>query len=100
MEGLTQLVGLSTLIWYIVDKFKEAWIHLSFGHYITMFAAAALGFAVTFSYGLDFVVALGIAESVTIIGQILTGLSFMAGSSVVAEIIERVQHGGGNRDSE
>lgn len=91
MEQLTLILALSTVIWYCVDKFKPLWSHLSFAKYITIGCAAVLGFAAVFSFGLDLFLACGLVFQPSIMGEILTGLVLMSGSSAVSEIIDKIK---------
>ena len=94
MEMLTLIIALSTIMWYIINRFKGFWAEVKYGKYITIAVAAVFGFGLTFGLGLDLLLAIGLTQAVTIVGQILTGFTLMAGSSAVAEILEAV--GGGN----
>ena len=91
MEMLTLIVALSAILWYLIDRFKPIWEPLSFGRYITMLAAAIGGAAFSFGFNLDILVACGLIAEVSTIGLVVTTLCFMAGSSAVAEIIERIK---------
>lgn len=91
MNSLTLIITLSAIIWYCVDRFKPAWAQKSWGKYITTAVAGALGAAVVFGYGLDLICAIGIAPEVSLVGQILTVLSLMCGSSAISEIIARIK---------
>ena len=95
MENLTLIIALSAVLWFIVDKFKPLWAEKSWGKYITMAFAAIGGFGLTFAFDLDLIFASGLFGTITLAGQILTGLVLMSGSSAVAEVIERVK--GGNQ---
>ena len=91
MESLTLLVALSTVLWYCIDRFKPMWADLSWGKYLTMIIAAVGSFGLVFGFGLDLVCAVGLVEEVTIIGQILTGLVLMGGSSAISEVISKIK---------
>lgn len=88
---LTTIIGLSIIIWYIIDRGKTLWSCLEHGKWITIGVSAALGAAVTFTYGLDIVNGLGVSDQTTIVGQVLTVLSFMGGSSFIAELVDKFQ---------
>lgn len=90
MEMLTLILALSTIIWYIVDNAKGVWANLSWHKYITIGVVAILAAAVVFTFGLDIIVALALTADVTIVGEVLTVLAIMSGSSAVAEIIEKI----------
>ena len=91
MDLLALILMLSAVMWYVIDRVKPYWAEVSFGKYITMAVAALFGFALSFGYGLDIVYALGLVPEVGVIGQILTGLVLMGGSSAVSEIITKVK---------
>lgn len=92
MDILTLIIALSSVMWYVIQRGKdEIWGSLSFGKWITIAVAAIAGFGLTFAFGLDILFACGLVESVSIAGQIVTGLVLMSGSSAVAEIIERIK---------
>lgn len=97
MEMLTLIIALSSVMWYIIERGKnELWGELSCAKWITIGCAAVAGFGLTFAFGLDIIYACGLVEAPSIAGQIVTGFSLMAGSSAIAEIIERIK--GGNKD--
>ena len=91
MDLLALILMLSSVMWYVIDRVKVNWAKLSWGKYITMVCAAAFGFALSFGYQLDIVYALGLVPEVGVIGQILTGLVLMGGSSAVSEVISKVK---------
>lgn len=90
MDMLVLIVALSTIMWYIINRFKPLWNELKYGRYITIAIAAIFGFGLAFGLGVDLLFAMGLIETVTIIGKIITGFTLMAGSSAVAEILEAV----------
>ena len=91
MSSIALILALSAIVWYIVDRCKPLWSAKKWGKYVTSAAAGLLGAAMTFGYGLDLIHAIGLAESITIIGQIITVLAFMCGSSAISEIIARIK---------
>jgi hypothetical protein len=91
MGSIALILALSAVIWYIVDRFKPIWDGQTWGKYVTTAVAGVLGAAVVFGYGLDVICALGIANEISIIGQILTVLALMCGSSAISEIIARIK---------
>lgn len=91
MEMLVALLAISTIIWYITDRFKPAWEGSRFGSLVTMGFVAILSVACVFGFGLDLIAALMIVPSVTLVGQVLTVLALMTGSSAVSEIIGRIK---------
>lgn len=91
MNSITLIMALSAIIWYILDRVKPLWSDKSWGKYITTLSAGVLGAAVVFGYGLDVVCAMGMATEMTIVGQIITVLALMCGSSAISEIITRIK---------
>ena len=91
MDLLALILMLSSVMWYVIDRIKGSWASLAYGKYITMACAALFGFALAFGYDLDIVYALGLVPEVGVIGQILTGLVLMGGSSAVSEVISKVK---------
>ena len=91
MDLLALILMLSAVMWYVIDRVKPYWADLSWGKYVTMAAAALFGFALSFGYQLDIVYALGLVPEVGVIGQVLTALVLMGGSSAVSEIISKVK---------
>lgn len=87
------LVGaMSVIIWYIIDRLKELWVNVPYSKYITVGISAILSFACAFCFSLDILVGLGLMAEVSIMGQILTVLVFMGGSSAVSELIGLVKN--------
>ena len=92
MDMLFLVGALSIIIWYIIDRFKELWTDLPYGKYITIGVAAVLSFLVVFCFGIDILVAFGLFAEVSIMGEILTALIFMSGSSAVAELVQLIKN--------
>lgn len=93
MEMLTLIISLSIIMWYIIDRFKEMWEGTKYGKYITMAVSAVFAFAISFGFGVDIILALGLVQEGSTIGTVITALALMSGSSAVSEIIERVKGG-------
>ena len=93
MEMLTLIISLSIIMWYIIDRFKEMWEGTKYGKYITMAVSAVFAFAISFGFGVDIILALGLVQDGSVIGTVITALALMSGSSAVSEIIERVKGG-------
>ncbi|MEA5003910.1 MAG: hypothetical protein VB081_10470 [Christensenella sp.] len=91
MLGL--IIGLSIIMWYVIDRFKELWEGHSFGKFITVGVSAVLAFGLSFGFGLDLVFAMDLFEVSSTGGIILTALVLMSGSSAVSEIIGRIKGG-------
>ena len=91
MSSIALILALSAIIWYVIDRFKPIWNEYSWGKYVTSIVAGLLGAAVVFGYGLDVIYAMGIVDHISIVGQILTVLSLMCGSSAISEIIARIK---------
>lgn len=92
MDMLFLVGALSIIIWYIIDRFKELWAELPYGKYITIGIAAVLSFLVVFCFGIDILVAFGLFAEVSIMGEILTALIFMSGSSAVSELVQLIKN--------
>ena len=87
---MTEILSFSLIIWILIDRFKGMWSGSKYKSYITSAIALLMGGAVAVFYQLDIVVALGLSESVSPLGIILTALSLMGGSSCIAEIMQRI----------
>ena len=92
MDMLFLVGALSIIIWYIIDRFKELWRELPHSKYITIGAAAILSFLVVFCFGIDILVAFGLFTEASIMGEILTALIFMSGSSAVSELVQLIKN--------
>lgn len=92
MDMLFLVGALSIIIWYIIDRFKELWTGLPYGKYITIGVAAILSFLVVFCFGIDILVAFGLFTEVSVMGEVLTALIFMSGSSAVAELVQLIKN--------
>lgn len=90
-EMLTLLFVLSTIIWFVIDRVKPFWSGLSCGKYVTIAVAAVLGAVVVFTYGIDILVALAVTNQVTIVGEILSTLVIMSGSSALSELLALIK---------
>ena len=90
-EMLTLLFVLSTIIWFVIDRVKPFWSGLSWGKYVTIVVAAVLGAVVVFTYGIDILVALAVTNHVTIVGEILSTLVIMSGSSALSELLALIK---------
>lgn len=91
MSSIALILALSAIIWYVIDRVKVAWADVPYGKYITTAMAGVLGAAVVFGYNLDLVHAIGIVANISIVGQIVTVLALMCGSSAISEIIARIK---------
>jgi hypothetical protein len=90
MNSLTLIVTMCGIMWYLIDNLKEnIWGHLLYSNYITIAVSAVGSLALSFSYDLDLVNALGIMPEVTTTGQFLTALAMMGGSAMVSEVVEK-----------
>ena len=90
-EMLTLLFVLSTIIWFVIDRVKPFWSGLSWGKYVTIVVVAVLGAVVVFTYGIDILVALAVTNQVTIVGEILSTLVIMSGSSALSELLALIK---------
>mgnify|MGYP006979127016 CR=1 FL=1 len=91
MDILATIVAVSSVIWYVVDRIKQSYEGLSWGRWLTLGISAILSIASVFCFNLDVMAGLQITEANSIMGQILTVLVLMSGSSGVSEIIQRVR---------
>jgi hypothetical protein len=91
MSSIALILALSAIIWYVIDRVKVVWADVPYGKYITTAMAGVLGAAVVFGYNLDLVHAIGIVANISIVGQIITVLALMCGSSAISEIIARIK---------
>ena len=91
MTSITLILALSAVIWYVIDRIKPIWSGVVYGKYITTAIAGVMAAAVVFGYGLDLIQALGIVDHMSIVGQVLTVLALMCGSSAISEIIARIK---------
>lgn len=91
MEGLTLIIALSAILWYIIERFHPIWIENFYGNYITMAVAAIGAFGITFGFNLDIISAIGLVEASTVQGQIMTALVLMSGSSAISEIMLKIK---------
>ena len=90
-EMLTLLFVLSTIIWFVIDRVKPFWSGLSWGKYVTIVVAAVLGDVVVFTYGINILVVLSVTNQVTIVGEILSTLVIMSGSSALSELLALIK---------
>ena len=89
MSMITIILALSAIMWYVIDNLKEKiWGGKTYSSYITIGVSAVAAFALAFGYGLDVIYALSFAESITVLGKVITALAMMSGSAVVSEIVE------------
>ena len=91
MDMLALTLMLSSVMWFLIDRFKVLWADLSWGKYITIGMSALFGLGLSFGYGLDIIFALGFVSEMSVIGQVLTGLILMSGASAVSEIITKLK---------
>lgn len=92
MDILVLTLAISSVMWYVIDRFKtEFWAESPYGKWITIGCAAIAGFGLTFAYGLDIVLVCGLVEEASLAGKILTGFTLMSGSSAISEIVVRIK---------
>ena len=90
-QGFTLILFVSTIIWYIVDRFKvELWDGTKYGRYITILLAAVLSFVAVFSFDLDVFYAAEMVDTTSAMGNVLTGLLLMSGSSAISIVVEKL----------
>lgn len=98
MGTISVICALSFVIWYIVDRFKPIWDGRAYSKYITIGIAGILGLVAVLTFNLDILQATGLVPDVSAFGMACTVLLYMAGSSAIAEVIERIKGGGTNDD--
>ena len=91
MEVLTLIVTVSGIIWYIIDRAKQFYSEVKYSKWITVGISAVLSAACVFCFNLDILSALQLIEAPSIMGEVLTTLIFMSGSSAVSEILGKVK---------
>ena len=92
MDTLLIILAFSAIVWYIIDRAKPLYEHLSFSKWITIGLAVVLSAACVFCFGIDLIAALTLTSEVTILGQILTVLIFVTGSSGISEVIAMIKN--------
>lgn len=90
MNELTTILMLSTIMWLLVDWLKPLWENVSAAKYITMAVALAGSIAMTLTFGLDLLVAVGISQNATVIGSVFAALAMTAGSGLINEIVKAI----------
>lgn len=91
MNTIVSIMSFSAVMWYLIDRIKPLWAELSWGKYLTCALSAAAAFTLTFVFSLDLLSAMELTGGVTVVGQILTVLTLMSGSSAVSELVERLK---------
>lgn len=90
MEGITTILMLSTIMWLLVDWLKPLWAKAKLGKYITMVVALVGSVALTFTFSLDLLVAVGLATENTIVGAVFAALAMTAGSGLINEVVKAI----------
>lgn len=85
---MNKILAISLIIWILIDRFKSLWNDLKYGKYITTAVALDLGLICAITYQLDIIFELGLNDTVSLLGEILTAVALTGGSSCIAEIIE------------
>ena len=98
MDMIYLVLAFSGVLWFLIDRFKPIWSGCDFGKYITLGVSAIGSFGLSFGFKLDLIQGFGLSPEITALGQVLTALVIMSGSSAAAEIIEKLKSGtiGGN----
>lgn len=94
MQPIATILIFSTVIWYIVDRIKKSFDEaqkVNWSKWATIISAAALSTACVLCFNLDLISALSIVQETSLMGQILTILILMSGSSGVSEIISAIK---------
>lgn len=87
---MNTIIIFSVILWVFIDRAKKLWAGVSWGNWITTGIAVVCGMLLAFGYSLDLLAALGVCEVQTIGGQIFAGLAIAGGSSVVNELLEKI----------
>jgi len=87
---MTMIIAFSVVLWIFIDRVKKLWKGTKYGSIITSVVAAVCGLGLAFGYGLDLLLALDLQEAVTIGGQIFAGLALAGGSSVINELLVKL----------
>lgn len=90
MNEMTTIIILSTILWLIVDWLKPLWEKVNGAKYITMALALVGSVAITFTFKLDLLLAIGVSDQYTVIGAVFAALSMTAGSGMLNEIIKAI----------
>lgn len=98
MNMIYLVLAFSAVLWFLIDRFKPIWTNLKFGKWITLGVSAIGAFALCFGFKLDLIQGFNLVENITILGQVLTALVIMSGSSATAEIIEKIKGSGDNKN--
>lgn len=93
MDMIYLVLAFSGVLWFLIDRFKPLWSNVEFGKYITLAVSAIGAFGLSFGFKLDLIQGFGLSPAVTALGQVLTALVIMSGSSAAAEIIEKIKSG-------
>ena len=94
MQPVVTILIFSTVIWYIVDRVKKAEDSspkANWSKWATILCACILSTACVLCFNLDLISALNIVKENSLMGQILTILILMSGSSGVSEIISAIK---------
>lgn len=86
------LIAISTMIWYVIDRFKPLWEMLEYSSAITTVIALILSAFCVFGLNLDLLNIAALTETITIVGRVITVLLLTSGSSAIAEIIDKIHY--------
>lgn len=90
MKDIGFILIVSTILWLLVDWLKPIWEASGASRYISMAVAAVGAAALVLTFRLDLLVAIGLTEQASVVGQVFAGLSITAGSGLINEIIKAV----------
>ncbi len=85
---MSRILYFSIIIWILIDRAKKLWKDRPYGNYITSAVALAMGILLSVFYHLDMLYSLELTEEISLIGEIMTGIALMGGSSCIHEIID------------
>ena len=87
MGSISFIACFSMVIWFIIDRFKKLWSEWKYGKWVTLAVSCALSAACAFVFNLDILYVLEVTKEISILGQIVTVLTFMSGASGVSELV-------------
>ncbi len=83
------ILAVAGIMWLFIDWAKPLWTSSAYARYISIAVALAGAAAITATFGLDLLVAIGIAADVTIVGHVFAALAIAAGSALLNQIGKR-----------
>lgn len=90
---MSTIIIFSVILWVFLDRAKKLWCECSWGKWVTTGVAAAVGLLISFGYDLDLLIAVAAADVASIGGRIFAGLAIAGGSSVINELLAKLNMG-------